>query len=215
VVAMTDNDILAGFPDGSFRPQGTLTREQAAKIVVYMLLGAEQAESLTCGEAPYTDVKATRWSAPYIAWCSDEAILHGYGNGVFGPEDTLTGMQFAKMLMCAFNESSKSRYTGSKWAESVQEDGTRLGLFKGDAGMCSHGQLQRQQAALMAFNAEQMPEDTGSVITPDDQFSSPADTLQEQNHPDDQSPDPTDTPQEQDPDPDSGGIDPNEGELDL
>lgn len=39
VDGMTSRGVLNGFPDGSFQPQGTLTREQGAKIIAYMVLG--------------------------------------------------------------------------------------------------------------------------------------------------------------------------------
>ncbi|MBQ3286384.1 MAG: S-layer homology domain-containing protein [Firmicutes bacterium] len=183
IVYMSEKNVLVGFPDGSFRPQGTLTREQAAKIVTYMILGAEKATGLTCDGTPYKDVDAVRWSAPYIAWCSDKGILHGYGSGNFGPADTLTGMQFAKMLLCAFGNENVERYTGTNWAESVQVDGNRVGLFTGDLGMCSYAPLQRQQAALMAYNAEKMPKpspDSGTDDTPNEHDPAPIDQDQDQ-----------------------------------
>ena len=37
---MSTIGVIEGFEDGSFDPDGTLTREQAAKLVTYMLLGA-------------------------------------------------------------------------------------------------------------------------------------------------------------------------------
>ncbi len=154
VATMTEKGVLAGFPDGSFRPQGTLTREQAAKIVAYILLGSEKADGLSCSTKPFIDVEVTRWSAPYIAWCCDRGILNGYGNGLFGPSDELTGVQFAKMLLCAFFGDAGGRYTGAGWADSVEEDGYQHGLFTGDFNMCSNLPLQRQQAALMVYNAE-------------------------------------------------------------
>ena len=76
---MTEQDVLRGFDDGGFHPADTLTREQGAKIITYLLLGAETADALTGGAAPFTDVAASRWSAPGIAWCSDRHILDGYG----------------------------------------------------------------------------------------------------------------------------------------
>lgn len=154
VAYMTEEGVLSGFPDGSFRPFDTLTREQGAKIVVYMLLGEEDADKLTCDRDLYDDVAADRWSAPCIGWCTDRGILNGYGDGKFGPADELTGMQFAKMLLCAFHWEADGRYTGSFWSDAVQEDGMLYGLFAGDEEMCSHAPLQRRQAALMAYNAE-------------------------------------------------------------
>ena len=151
---MTEQNILQGYDDGGFHPGDTLTREQGAKIITYLLLGAEKADALTGGAAPFADVAASRWSAPAIAWCSARHILDGYGNGRFGPADPLTGQQFAKMLLCAYGLGDASGYVGAAWAEKVSAAGDAYDLFAGDETMDSGRPLQRQQAALMADNAQ-------------------------------------------------------------
>ena len=153
VRSMAADGILNGFEDGSFRPTDTLTREQGAKIVAYLLLGADKAETLTCGESLYTDVEADRWSAPVIVWCTEQHVLHGMGDGTFHPADKLTGAQFAKMLLCAYELGDPERYVGDGWLANIAEDGEAVGLFDGDAGMKENIPIQRQQAALLAENA--------------------------------------------------------------
>ena len=152
VEQMTAQGVLNGFPDGSFQPTGTLTREQGAKIVAYMILG-DEVNGLTCSAAPFNDVAANRWSAPCIAWCVEHGILLGYGDGRYGPNDTLTGDQFAKMLLCAFGFGDSARYAGNGWYEAVREEASAVDLYEGDAGMASNNPVQRQQAALLAWNA--------------------------------------------------------------
>ena len=151
---MAELGVLNGFPDGSFQPDGTLTREQGAKIVAYIVLGGN-AEELECCAAPFEDVAVYRWSAPCIAWCAGREILLGYGDGRFGPADTLTGDQFAKMLLCALGLAREGNYVGlgDAWSAAVRGDGDACGLYEGDYDMASSLPISRQQAALMAFNA--------------------------------------------------------------
>ena len=54
VSAMSEKGIISGFPDGSFQPDGTLTRAQAAKIICVMLEGPDKAESLTAEKSSFT-----------------------------------------------------------------------------------------------------------------------------------------------------------------
>lgn len=164
---LTDQGILQGNDDGTFRPAVILTREQGAKIVTYLFLDQKDADVLTCDKSPYTDVAPSRWSAPVIAWCTDRHILDGYGDGTYGPGDQLTGRQFAKMLLCAYQLGDPARYVGSNWAANVSDDGSSLGLFAGDGGMDGDTPLQRQQAALMADNAQQA-KDAGKNAAPAD-----------------------------------------------
>ena len=159
VADMTARGVLNGFPDGSFQPQGTLTREQGAKIIAYMALG-EEVGQLTCTSAPFDDVKTDRWSAPCISWCAERQILLGYGDGRFGPEDTLTGEQFSKMLLCALGLAREGNYVGLgvTWADAVREDGKAAGIYAGDASMGSSAPISREQAALLAYNAQSSSE---------------------------------------------------------
>ena len=151
---MTDRGVINGFPDGTFRPDGTLTREQGAKMVAYMVL-SDKVNDLKCDKSPFTDVTANRWSAPCIAWCVEHEILLGYGDGRFGPEDLLTGDQYAKMLLCALGLAREGNYAGLgvNWFTAVREDAIVSGLYSGDSFMATDKPITRQQAALMTFNA--------------------------------------------------------------
>ena len=157
VEQMTALGVLNGFPDGTFQPQGTLTREQGAKIIAYLCLG-DAVDSLVCTEAPFTDVEVGRWSAPVIAWCAEREILLGYGDGTFGPEDKLTGDQFAKMLLCALRLGDPARYAGAGWDAAVRLDADALALYEGDGMMATDQPITREQAALLAWNAVKVVE---------------------------------------------------------
>ena len=96
VDVMTAAGIFNGGDGNNFNPDATLNREQAAKIITYMLVGQEKADKLTTTVAPYADVAATRWSAGSIAYCTNEGIIAGDGNGRFNPNSPGLGTQFAK-----------------------------------------------------------------------------------------------------------------------
>ena len=153
VETISATGIIAGFEDGSFRPNETLTREQGAKIVAYIVLG-ESVKTLASSKTSFEDVFSDRWSSPYIAWCADQGILLGYGNGKFGPADTLTGYQFAKVLLCSL-KLSDGNYSGlgAGWIDKVYSDGNRIDLFRSDDNMATDSPITRQQAALLAYNA--------------------------------------------------------------
>ncbi|MBR2520720.1 MAG: S-layer homology domain-containing protein [Oscillospiraceae bacterium] len=194
VSEMSARNVINGFTDGTFRPADTLTREQAAKIITYIILGHEAAEKLTCTEAPYDDVGQSRWSAGCIQWCRDNGIINGYGNGKFGPEDILTGYQFTKMLLCALEYGTSDKYVGTQWTKAVDADGFRFGLFDGDSSMASDKPLQRQQAALLANNAVNEKAAGGTPSVPSGTQPGPAPSVSP-------SPLPPDGPGNQDPDP--------------
>ncbi len=170
VDVMTAVGVFNGTGDGSnFSPDGTLTREQAAKIITYMLVGQEAADKLTATIAPYSDVAASRWSAGAIAYCTNEGILAGTGNGKFNPTGELTGLEFAKMLLVALGyDATIEQLTGGAWAINTSK--LALGDAELDNGMSISlsKTLTREEAAQMAFNAMQATlveyEDNGGKI---------------------------------------------------
>ena len=153
VGVMVGLGIIEGYDDGTLRPETTYTREQAAKIIAYMQLGPKDADSLRCTKAPFTDVAADRWSAGYIAYCVEQGIIDGMGDGTFQPEAQLTGYQWAKMLLCAVGYGRNDEYVGNSWSLNTAKDALDKGIFEGDLVGADHTPLQRQQAILYAFNA--------------------------------------------------------------
>ena len=145
--------IIDGMTETALEPQGTYTREQAAKIVAYMLLGKSKADSLKCTVAPFDDVAASRWSAGYIAFCVEQGIIDGMTATTYEPTGTLTGFQWAKMLLCAIGFGVKGEFTGSSWSVNTALVAHKVNLFAGDLDGADHTALRREQAVLYAFNA--------------------------------------------------------------
>lgn len=150
VAVMSAIGVFNGTDAGEFLPKGNLTREQAAKIITYMLMGQKSADKLGTATAPFNDVAATRWSAGSIAYCVSTGILAGDGNGNFFPTQNVDGYAFGKMLLVAIG--AEGEYTGANWAINVAADVIKLGL---DENVCASlaDTLTREEACQMAFNA--------------------------------------------------------------
>ena len=151
VDTLTALGILEG-EDGVFNPTNTLTREQGAKIIAYLMLGQKAADNLTTATAPFNDVAANRWSAGYVRYCADKGIIGGYGNGNFGPNDQLTATQFAKMLLCAVGYGVNNEFVGGTWESAVNSLALKLGVFDGNLDVVLSAPCTREEAALYAFN---------------------------------------------------------------
>ncbi len=151
VDTLTALGVLQG-TDGSFNPTDTLTREQGAKIVAYLMLGQKAADNLTTSKAPFNDVPANRWSAGYIAYCVSENIIGGYGDGNFGPADQLTATQFAKMLLCAVGYNQLGEFNGPNWESAVNSLALKQKIFEGNEDVTLSAACKREEAALYAFN---------------------------------------------------------------
>ena len=152
VGVMTGLGIVDGVTDTELRPENTYQRDQAAKIIAYMLLGQKKADSLSCTVAPFEDVPANHWAAGYIAFCKEQGIIDGVTETTFNPTGTLTGFQWAKMLLCAVGFGVNGEFEGDTWSLNTSKVAHTVDLFAGDLAGADHVALQRQQAMLYAFN---------------------------------------------------------------
>ena len=157
VDVMSTIGVINGMDDGSFDPHGTLTREQAAKLVTYMLLG-DNAERLGIERSTFKDVAVTRWSAPAIEYCVSLGIIDGAGDGNFYPAGQLTAAAFAKVLLTAIGyNSQKEVLVGSAWSVNVSALAAEVGLDSGIEDLSWSSALTREEAAQMALNAIKAP----------------------------------------------------------
>ena len=162
VVRVSGKNVIAGFPDGSFKPKDTLTRAQAAKILCTALEGADKAEALTKTDSGFTDVPTSHWAAKYVAYCADRKIVSGAGDGTFHPDEPLTAAALAKMLLVAYGKSTAAKLTGEDWVVKTQK-AIRKAKLKDGLDPVENEPTTRENACHMAYNFLM----NGAVYNPD------------------------------------------------
>lgn len=164
VDVMSGIGVLVG-DEGGFRPTDTVRRSEAAKIIAYLLIGnAAQADALSTTVDPFTDVPASHWAAGYIAYCTQAGIINGMGDGTFQPDSPVTGLQFAKMLLCAIGYNANNEYVTDDWTIQVSKDALALKLFEKNIAGANNTPATREECALYAFNAIQKYKVTYSAL---------------------------------------------------
>lgn len=87
-----DKGIVAGFEDGSFKPNAKVTRAQ----FITMLYRAAGSPEVTKTELGFSD--AADIAAPYklaVAWGTENGIIKGYNDGSFKPDQEISRAQMA------------------------------------------------------------------------------------------------------------------------
>jgi len=149
VEVMTAIGLISGNPDGSFKPEGTLVREEAAKMAAYLLIG-KSVNDLAQSKTTFTDVPVGHWSNPYVAYCVKEGLINGRNETTFDPRGTVTGYEYAKLMLCALG--IEGVYTGANWTVDVALNAKTYGLLAGMEIVLSNN-ITREQAAQMTLNA--------------------------------------------------------------
>lgn len=110
IYLVADAGIVGGYPDGTFRPENCITREQFAKVVANFMGYTEKAE------LKFSDVDPNSNLAPYIAMCVKAGVIGGYSDGTFRPKANITREAAATMLCRAFKldtEGMQPQFTDS------------------------------------------------------------------------------------------------------
>ena len=95
-----ENGITTGTSATTFGLQDVCTREQ---IATFLWRAAGKPEPVTT-ENSFTDVTETNFGYKAILWAAENGITTGYGNGLFGLNDTCTRGQIVTFLYRAFAE---------------------------------------------------------------------------------------------------------------
>ena len=99
-IFLESNDIMKGYPDGSFGPQKSVTRSEMAALVC-RISGLEHIANVKKGPTSFYDVPQTHWASGYIVAAAERNIISGDGNGYFRPEDTVLFEEAVKMVVSA------------------------------------------------------------------------------------------------------------------
>lgn len=99
---------MNGYPDGTFKPAGNITRAEAAAVVVRALGLDAAAEAAKGLGSKFSDVAGTHWASGYINVCTTKNILKGYPDGTFKPEANVTNAEIITMLVRALNRESEA-----------------------------------------------------------------------------------------------------------
>ena len=109
--------LMNGISNAAFGPDITTTRG----MIVTILYRMENTPAVS-GVAVFSDVAADQYYTDAVAWASANGIVGGYGNGTFGPNDSITREQLVTMLW---------RYAGSPESsyalDSFQDQGEVAG----------------------------------------------------------------------------------------
>jgi hypothetical protein len=88
-----EKGLMQGVADDRFAPDGITTRAQFLTIL-WRMEGSPMAEIAE----GFNDVYESDWYNNAIRWASSKGIAEGYGDSVFGPNDTVTREQMATIL---------------------------------------------------------------------------------------------------------------------
>ena len=148
---LTALGVIEGYEDGSFNPDGVVTRAEMAKMIFVVRNNTIDDSAYENNTSKLTDINS-HWAKGYIKFCESQGIIAGYGNNTFRPDDTVTGVEAAKMLLVlAGYDADKAGLTGTAWATNTLRYAGSAGILD-DVNSGLESGLPRQYAAQMIYN---------------------------------------------------------------
>ena len=155
--------IIDGFTDGEYKPEGTFTRAQAAKMVAIVHNAATNGKikgqdgiSDLYGNAQnaFTDCTGN-WAVAYINYCRATGLLDGITRTTYAPNSKLTGVQWLKLMLTTLNfDTNKEGYLGAGWDVNVLNRANEMGLLEGlPENWKGNVPVTRGEAAQILYNA--------------------------------------------------------------
>ena len=158
--------VVNGYDDGSFKPNGTVTRAEMAKMIYVLRTGNSDASAYNDDKTSFTDI-GSHWARGYIKYCQSLGIIAGKSSTIFAPNATVTAQEAAKMLLVTLGyDAEKAGLVGAGWAAKTNALADENGLLE-DVNTSFTGPCPRQYAAQLIYNAI----DTPTVVWRDDAYT--------------------------------------------
>lgn len=90
---VTEKGLMVGTKDDKFDP--AISTDRGMIVTILWRMENQPQASKTAG---FIDVTEGKYYAKAVNWAAENAIVKGYGNGNFGPQDTITREQMAAIL---------------------------------------------------------------------------------------------------------------------
>lgn len=115
------NGLMNGTTSTAFAPDAAMTRSMLA-ATLYRAAGSPA----VTGTDAFTDTADGAWYADAVLWASQQGVINGYGDGLFGTDDAVSREQIAAILW---------RQAGSPQADDAQAfaDQQQVSAFAQDA----------------------------------------------------------------------------------
>lgn len=156
-----DKKLVEGYEDGTYGLDKNIKRSEITRLLVLANGNEELSKQLQGSMKIYSDVDAKHWANGVITVgttvpsdANGIAMLAGYPDGSFKPENNVTYAELAKMLVVLTKEDlTADMVKNAIWASSWMTWATQLGILNDVNVTDSNKAANRADAFTMVYNA--------------------------------------------------------------
>lgn len=144
--------IVQNYPDGTFKPEGTITRAELVSLVVRAM---NFDSSVINGTSSFSDVSDEHWAVGAIRYATDLGIINGNGDGTFAPDNNVTYNEAIKIFVCMIGGGDVAESMGG-YPNGYLTIANQVNITKG-VTFEQNQPAQRGAIAQMVYNTMQAP----------------------------------------------------------
>lgn len=146
IMELRKKGIVQGYPGNIFRPEKTVTRAEALKIILLIFeipLGQY-------GSSHFSDVKPTDWFVSVVETAKEKGIINGYPDGTFRPNSSINRAEICKIIL----------ETGDAHVPHISE--SDFSDVPADAWFCGYAHEAARRKMFVLLGNQFLP---GSLVT--------------------------------------------------
>lgn len=125
---------VQGYPDGTVKPAGNITRAETAAIL-FRLMDDASRKTYYSTKSGFRDVASGSWYNTYVATLNNAGVITDSSNGYFRPNEAITRAELAAMLAKFSETTGAANYfndvSASYWAANAIAICAKLGWITG------------------------------------------------------------------------------------
>lgn len=125
---------VQGYPDGTVKPAGNITRAETAAIL-FRLMDDASRKTYYSTKSGFRDVASGSWYNTYVATLNNAGVITDSSNGYFRPNEAITRAELAAMLAKFSETTGAANYfndvSASYWAANAIAICAKLGWING------------------------------------------------------------------------------------
>ena len=98
VLQLVEEEIINGYPDGTFRPDGEITRAEFAKMMSFAVSVTAVSVTEDAKDVSFSDVQEGAWYYDAVMRLASEGYINGYPDGTFKPDAKITRAEMSAII---------------------------------------------------------------------------------------------------------------------
>ena len=155
ITELSELGYINGYEDNTFRPEGNLTRAEAARLLIKAQHPKQESWDMEYSQV-FTDLGADHWAWEEIHALVAFNIINGFEDGTFRPDENVTAAQAVNMCLKLTGYTSFIDKNTNPWHKGVMKTASEYG-FTESLEFAPDAYITRQQMAKLIYNTINTP----------------------------------------------------------